>query len=87
MYFECQTLKALMRVTACEKARASKVQTCKSCTNWQEFTAEGNLKTAAEVETPWVEKGIEEEPVRFDHRADINRMHSIGKGRKYHGKR
>jgi hypothetical protein len=88
MYFTCDTLKILMKVSSCETARRSGKAPCKTCKNWEERTTqESNLRSAEEVETPWKERDVSQEPVRFDVRADIDRMHHIGKGRRKHGKR
>ncbi len=87
MYFTCTVLKSLMKVSSCDAARNNvkkKRQPCMSCKVWQGLTTDPtNLKTVAEVEAAWE---IKEEPVRFDAQADINRVHSIGKGRRYHGR-
>lgn len=83
MYFNCSTLKTMMRVTSCEQNRAEKrtafvKQSCKGCNKWEnETTDAANLKTAEEVLSPVQHLVEQPQPIRFDHRADIQRVGNL----------
>lgn len=83
MYFTCSTLRTVMRVSACEKNRSDKnpstiKQVCKGCPKWEsETTDPKNLKTQEEVLNPIQIEQEKPKPVRFDHRADIQRVGNL----------
>lgn len=83
MYFNCTTLRATMKVSACEENRKRSpghkhaIASCRDCKDWQKLTTDSaNLLTIEQALRPAQESVAQPLPKRFDIRADITRVHN-----------